>query len=82
MCMCSGARPNLKDTRWLTPLHRACRSNSSETVKALLQHSGDVVARDKNWQTPLHVAAANNAIGQYKSYLTLAATSHLRSVVL
>ncbi|TRY72355.1 hypothetical protein TCAL_03404 [Tigriopus californicus] len=56
------SKVNVKDAKWLTPLHRACRSSAEYSVEVLLTHNADVNARDRCWQTPAHVAAANNAV--------------------
>lgn len=52
---------NAKDSKWITPLHRACSVAADETVSLLLHYQADVSARDRLWQTPFHVAAANDA---------------------
>lgn len=58
----NGASVNIKDKKWLTPLHRACCSSKPSVVNVLLRYKADVNNRDRSWQTPLHVAAANNAV--------------------
>lgn len=61
MLLSNGARVNAKDSKWITPLHRACSIGSNDTVAVLLSYQADVNARDRLWQTPLHIAAANGA---------------------
>lgn len=66
-----GACVNCKDNRWLTPLHRACRSGNWAAVNVLLMHQADVNIRNRDWQTPLHVAAANNSVQCAESLIPL-----------
>jgi len=56
----TGAKVNTKDSKWLTPLHRACATGSEACIRVLLEHQADVNARDKCWQIPLHIVAAHN----------------------
>ena len=58
----TGGKTTLKDSQWLTPLHHAAARGHESTVKELLRHHTDVMARDKNWMTPLHMAAYNNHV--------------------
>ncbi len=58
----AGARVNCKDSKNLTPLHYACRSNSQEAVAILLEHQAVVNSRDINWQSPLHICAIYNSV--------------------
>ena len=55
-----GAKVNVKDAKWLTPLHRACATGSEACIRVLLDYKADVNARDKSWQIPLHIVAAHN----------------------
>ncbi|KII63446.1 Serine/threonine-protein phosphatase 6 regulatory ankyrin repeat subunit A [Thelohanellus kitauei] len=61
----TGAKVNIKDKDWMTPLHYASMSGSTALVQLLLSHGADCNARDKLWRTPYHIAAA---VGNYNLF--------------
>ena len=56
-----GADVNGKDSEGRTPLHRAVKTNTSQSVELLLCKGADANALDKNMETPIFIAHQTNS---------------------
>jgi ankyrin repeat protein len=56
-----GAIINVRDLAHNTPLHKACRRNSTvAVVKLLVEHGASLTATNNNGETPLDMAIQND----------------------